>query len=90
MGEFSIFENQDEVAENLNKSAEAVGSKQDGGVEKLAKGELQEKLVANRSCKVCWGRGTLVFYDNKNINTRKNSASESTTKLCKCVSVQMV
>ena len=78
--DFSIFENQGEVAENLKKSAEELGI-QTSGIDKIKDGKPLEFLVAKKNCKMCWGKGTVDFVPNhpKYKSGKKRSALSSSS-----------
>lgn len=62
--DFSIFQNQDEVVENIKEAAETVGVTTEG-IDKLKEGKPLEFLVAKKNCKQCWGKGTVDFVPNE-------------------------
>lgn len=92
--DFSIFQNQNEVVDNLKGAAEATGATAQG-LDGLREGGPKEFLVARKNCKTCWGRGQVtVIFNEKNINTsrpedRSLREERKTTALCKCVRVKM-
>ena len=98
--DLSIFQNQEEVAENLKKSAQGLGLDIDEStIEKLADGTPQEVYVAKGNCNWCYGRGTVDFVKNK-ITANHNRAEADkdgawkkdnmVKALCKCVKVRLV
>lgn len=98
--DLGIFQNQDKVAENLKKSANALGLHiDDATIDKLAEGTPQEIYVAKNNCKMCYGRGTIDFARNKVGDTHNHSEpiktrdwrKENIVKAhCKCVRIRLV
>jgi len=94
--DFSIFQNQEDVAENIKKAAEAVGV-QAAGIDKIKEGKPLEFYVAKKNCKQCWGVGIVSFVPNKpkkEINTslpedRLDRRDRIQKALCRCVRIQM-
>ena len=94
--DMGIFQNQEEVAENIKTAAVAVGANMEG-VDKIKSGRPLEFLVAKKNCRQCWGRGQVSFIPNDPKEVRSTSRPEDMTKrverttiaLCKCVKVQM-
>ena len=76
--DYSIFENQKDVAENIQKAAEAIGADAPG-IDKIKDGKPLEFFVAKKSCKQCWGRGTLDFVANKPHKVLKKKENPSTS-----------
>ncbi len=98
--DFGIFQNQDKVAENLKKSADAIGIEiNEESIDKLAEGSPQEVYVAKNNCKMCYGRGTVDFVPNKKGNNHTHREPMKTGKwkdenmvkaLCQCVRARLV
>ena len=94
--DMGIFQNPKEVVENIKAAAEVVGATTEG-IDKMADGKPQEFLVAKKSCKQCWGRGTVKFVPNESKKVRNTTLQEDraerrsriTTALCKCVKIHM-
>ena len=92
--EFGIFQNQDEVVDNIKEAAEATGAATKG-LDALRDGAPKEFLVAKKNCKNCWGRGQVtVIFNEKGLSTsrpedRSLREKRRTTALCKCVRVKV-
>ena len=94
--DYSIFENQGDVAENLKQSAEELGIPTTG-IDKIKEGKPLEFLVAKKNSKQCWGKGVLNFVPNEPAHKRNTSLPEDRWErqnrvekaLCKCVRLQM-
>jgi len=99
--DMGIFQNQDEVVDSIIKASKAIGAPT-SGMEKLKSGKPLEFLVARKSCKNCWGRGTLDFYPNsleeklkiQEAIKDKGTCATNLVKLkkkvlCKCVKIRM-
>jgi hypothetical protein len=74
--DYSIFENQEDVAENIKKAAEVIGADAPG-VDKIKDGKPLEFMVAKKSCKQCWGKGTIDFVPNKSHKVLKKKKSST-------------
>ena len=69
-----IFENQEEVFDNIRESAKALGA------EVRTDQTQMTRLVAKKKCKWCYGKGTLTY------SFPGNDGNESVTLVyCKCV-----
>lgn len=102
--DFGIFQNQEDVVENLKDSAKAVGVNIDEkSVDKLKDGGPIEVLVAKNNCKWCYGRGTVRYAPNKlkkdkgvpasrpSLGYTNDWRSDNMVKaLCKCVKARLV
>jgi len=87
IGDYSIFENQADVAENVKQSAEDIGANT-GDIENIKKGKPTERFVAKSNCRWCNGVGTISFAPSpqkeekgkKKRNRGKNFKSNSKRK----------
>ena len=71
----NIFDDDGERMNNIGKSAEKLGIKKSSETE--TKREPQYGYKIKKSCKFCWGRGTILF--------QKPGDAEQALAYCKCV-----
>ena len=73
--DFSIFQNQEAVVDNIKDAAKTVGAGVEG-IDKLKDGKPLEFLIARKNCKQCWGRGVVNFVPNEKPTRRTTTADE--------------